>query len=368
MKKISFYRHMISFILKYTMTSEVKQTLPDEQWTQLLKLIDQAKCTPFIGPGVYSEWLPPFIATAKKWTDKYNFPLALPLQDFYNLAKEKYGYPLEDAHQLAMVAQFLAIENEDDMYPKDLLSSELGAIKAPDFGLEEFRNTTYSVLADLNLPLYITTNYDDFMEAALESRGRKPVREFCRWNEKLYNYAKAAGISSVFDKGKKNIDRDAIQEYKFRPATENYRPSVEQPLVYHLHGILDIPQSMVLTEKDYFDFAINLNKNDEKMSLPTIIRTNLATSSFLFVGYRLEDITFRVIVQGVMSVLGNIQRPKSMAVQLPPSFPMDKRQKVLGYMNSYIKSMFSLYAYWGDLKTFSNELRTRLDSYRSQKG
>jgi SIR2-like domain len=337
------------------MPSESEQTLPDEQWTLLLDSIEasqkgQIKCTPFIGPGVYSEWLPAFIVTAKKWIDEYEFPLALALEDFYNLAKEKYGYPLEDAHQLAMVAQFLAIEKGDDMYPQMLLSKELATIKPPDFGLEEFRNTPYSVLADLKLPLYITTNYDYFMEAALESRGRKPVSEFCRWNEKLYNYAKLTGISSVFDKGKKN-----------------YKPSVDQPLVYHLHGVLNIPQSMVLTEKDYFDFAINLNKNDEKMSLPSVIRIALAASFFLFVGYRLEDITFRVIVQGVMSVLGDIQRPKSMAVQLPPSFPMDKRLKVLIYLNSYIKNMFSLYAYWGDHKSFSAELRRRWDSYKSQK-
>ena len=331
------------------MSIQQQERLPDEQWDQILRLIDQGKCTPFIGPEAYAEWLPTTINTARKWTGKYGFPLAVILDDFYNLAKEKYGYPLEDSHILARVAQFLAIENADDMYPKNLLSNELSGMKPPQFNLEAYRDSTYSVLADLNLPLYLTTNYDHFMEAALESRGRKPVSEFCCWNEKLYNYTKAAGIPSVFDKGKK------------------YTPTVDQPLVYHLHGIIEIAQSMVLTEKDYLDFAINLNKNDEKLSLPSVVRRTLATSTFMFVGYRLEDVTFRVIFQGVMSLLGNIQRPKSMAVQLPPIVPEERREKVSAYLNAYINNMFSLYAYWGSLKSFSVELRNRLDQYRSTK-
>ena len=61
---------------------------------------------------------------------------------------------------------------------------------------------------------------------------------------------------------------------------------------------------MVLTERNYIDFVINLNKNDEKLTLPSTIRTALAAaSSLLFIGYSFEDLTFRVIFQGVISLL-----------------------------------------------------------------
>ena len=43
--------------------------------------------------------------------------------------------------------------------------------KVPDFSLPEYQNTVYAMLADLNLPIYVTTNYDHFMESALESKG-----------------------------------------------------------------------------------------------------------------------------------------------------------------------------------------------------
>ena len=46
---------------------------------------------------------------------------------------------------------------------------------------------------------------------------------------------------------------------------------------------------MVLTEKNYIDFVINLNKNDEKLTLLSTIGTALAASSLLFIGYSFED-------------------------------------------------------------------------------
>src|SRR3712207_1607392 len=120
-------------------------SLKSLQWTKLLDSINQNKCTPFIGAGASAQWLPLAREIACKWA-------------------EEYGYPLDDLYDLTKVAQFLAIKNEDELFPKDTLSSELGKIKPPNFSLEENRNTPYAVLADLNLPLYITTNYDYSME------------------------------------------------------------------------------------------------------------------------------------------------------------------------------------------------------------
>jgi Caspase domain/SIR2-like domain len=94
----------------------------------------------------------------------------------------------------------------------------------------------------LNLPIYITSNYDHFMEAALKSRGKRPISDFCRWNEDLAGYAKADNINSKI--------------YR-----HDYKPTPDNPLVYHLHGDIDYPHSIVLTERDYYDFVFNLNYN-----------------------------------------------------------------------------------------------------------
>ena len=116
---------------------------------------------------------------------------------------------------------------------------------------------------------------------------------------------------------------------------------------------------MVLTERDYIDFAINLNKNDEKITVPTPVRTALARSSLLFVGYRLEDITFRVIFQGVIRMLGDIRRPFSIAVQVPPLF----EEKAMAYLNQYTKNVFDANICLTSLKGFVSTLREKWDKY-----
>lgn len=308
-------------------------SLKDDQWNRLMHSIEKEQCAPFIGPEAYAPFIPPSVDRAKKWAEEHNYPLA-------------------DSNQLAKVAQFLALVNDTDdvLYPKYLLSQELQEVKAPDFALEKHRNTPYAVLADLNLPIYITTNYDNFMEAALKSKGKDPITEFCRWHDDVQDYATNAGIISIFEKEK------------------DYAPSSARPLVYHLHGVLDRPPTMVLTEKDYIDFVISLNKYDDKRSLPSVIRIALATTELLFVGFSLEDIAFRVIFQGVMSVIGDIPRPVGIAVQLPPDFPLDKQAKLetaQKYLNSYTKNLFKVSVYWGNIDKFVAELRQRWDVFRS---
>jgi len=299
-------------------------SLKDEDWTDLLYSIQEKKCTPFIGAGASAPWLPLGRDIAKKWA-------------------EEYDYPLQDSNQLSRVAQFLEIKFENAMFPRKILSTMLKRINPPDFALEQFRNTPYAVLADLNLPIYITTNYDQFMEAALRSKGKDPVSEFCRWN----NYAEVAGIPSVFNKSSK------------------YKPTEATPLVYHLHGDNNIAQSMVLTESDYIDFILNLNM--KKDVLPAVVLQRLATSSLLFIGYSLEDISFRIIFRGIMNLLGMRFQLSNVAVLLPPFYIKDdKTNHILEYLDKYTKNMFKIHVYWGDASEFSAELRKRLDEFRSQ--
>jgi hypothetical protein len=160
---------------------------------------------------------------------------------------QEYGYPLPDSDQLPRVAQFLAFEKENEQVSKNLLSNQLRKIKPPDFRLAQYTNTPPAVLAYLNLPIYITTNYDHFIEEALISRGKEPISDFCRWNGYLIEYANENEINS-----------------KIYEDFTNYKPTSAEPLVYHLHGDIDHPLSMVLTEKDYSDFVIFLNREDAR--------------------------------------------------------------------------------------------------------
>jgi hypothetical protein len=121
---------------------------------------------------------------------------------------------------------------------------------------------------------------------------------------------------------------------------------------------------MVLTERDYIDFVIHMNSQPERKLLPPIIRIALSSTTLLFVGYRLEDINFRVIFQYLLDSLGIRFRSRSIAVLLPPGFAVDKKMQAQQFMDKRAKSMFKTDVYWGDALEFSAELRKRLDDFR----
>src|SRR5439155_15148136 len=134
--------------------------LRDEDWNLLLGRIDSGKCTPFLGAGACAGTLPTGKEIAGTWT-------------------ERFGFPLEDVQDLARVAQFLGVHQDDAMFAKEQIASDFKGLGPPNFAAE---GEPHAVLADLPLPLYLTTNYDDFMMQALRWRRKEPRREICRWN------------------------------------------------------------------------------------------------------------------------------------------------------------------------------------------
>jgi tetratricopeptide (TPR) repeat protein len=152
-----------------------KTGLSDKDWADLLLSIQNKKCIPFIGPGIYvlqdrdgKTLISLFKDIVDKWKKEYKYPL----KDLYDLAKV---YTLEDSYQLAKLAQFLEIEMTDGRYPKNMVSGMLKEIKPSDFFSSETKSP-YDVLSNLDLPIYLTTNYDRFMEETLSRNPKKNQR------------------------------------------------------------------------------------------------------------------------------------------------------------------------------------------------
>jgi hypothetical protein len=291
--------------------------LKDDDWKELIDNICDGKCTPFIGAGASARVLP----TASKIAEEL---------------AEEYDYPLKDTYDLARVAQYVAI-SRDPMVPRKKIRDSFRQAGRPDFSEE---NEPHALLADLNLPIYLTTNYDDFMFKALErDRGKKPVRDFCRWN----NHPDVVKTKSVLD--------------------GTYEPTSMNPLVYHLHGYTDILQSMVLTETDYLDFLIRMSRDNHL--LPPRIQEALAGSSLLFLGYRLSDWNFKVIMRGITSSLGADLAYCSFSVQLKLKDHELRSDKVIEFAHDYLQTYLGkiqkikIRVYWGDLEYFCAELRRR---------
>ena len=189
------------------------QKLDDRDWRTLLRRIKDGKCTPFLGAGVSHPPLPLGSEIAEEWATKHQ-------------------YPLDDRWDLARVAQYVAIKLGDQLIPKEDIADVIRNVKAPDFSNGD---EPVSVLAQLPLPVYITTNYDDFMYSALKAKAKDPKRALCRWNTMLQ------GEESVFESG------------------SGYDPTPANPVVFHLHGHYETEESLVLTEDDYLNFLVNVS-------------------------------------------------------------------------------------------------------------
>ena len=151
--------------------------LEEKDWDLLLRRIKDGKCTPFLGAGASSEKIPLGSQIANEWAKKYD-------------------YPMEDSYDLIRVAQFVAV-TEDPMTPKEEICKKIKEqLKEVAPSYFEVPDELHGVLADLPLPVYITTNYDDLMVQALKSRGKTPIQEYCRWNKRI---TQSKPTSSDFD-------------------------------------------------------------------------------------------------------------------------------------------------------------------------
>lgn len=301
--------------------SATNHTMTNQDWDRLLMRIKAGKCTPFLGAGAAMGYLPTGSTIAETWAESFN-------------------YPLVDRENLVQVAQYLAVEN-DAMFPKEeLLNNWFTNLRSPDF---RQLNEPHGVLASLPLPIFITTNYDNFMYRALDEyrdkNGRKtktPVREVCRWNRLIEK--KLHRKPSVFD------------DFEFTATPE-------APVVFHLHGYDEMPESLVLTEDDYIDFLVRISQGDSGV-IPPRIQEAIADTSLLFVGYSLNDLNFRVLFRGIINSIERTTGRDSFTLQFPP--PPD--QASLRYIENYFDKM-SIKVVWGDASDFVAELLEKWEAY-----
>jgi hypothetical protein len=173
--------------------------------------------------------------------------------------------------------------------------------------------------------------------------------------------------SALKQKGKTPISDDSKWKELKERATSTESPTSSNPLVFHLLGYIRNPTSMVLTIKDYIDFSIYLSKMEDRETLPQSIRKNLPRSTLLFIGYRLEDVSFLILFQGFIKLMSSLE-PESFAVQvqLPPNIESEKKSTIQKYLNDFTGKYFQIRIYWGDSDTFLEQLSNGWAKVRAQ--
>jgi hypothetical protein len=200
------------------------------------------------------------------------------------------------------------------------IASELGY---PRFTGEQ--PNPLKLLAELPLPIYITTSHHDFMERALDDVDKKPRMYICSWFGDPHRL-------EWFGDQPEGVALEAA-------ADERY------PLVYHLYGLEKYPASLVISEDDYMDFLVKVSADKEAM--PMALRTAIAQASLVLLGYRLRGWDFRALFRGVIKQNRTALLGKSMnlAIQLNPKIPDpdETRPETNDYLKeaqSYLVSYF----------------------------
>jgi SIR2-like domain len=292
----------------------VAESLDAANWDTLLRRVSAGDAIPFIGAGVSPH--PKGTEIARDWATRDKYPLA-------------------DCEDLARVAQFLAV-NVDRTVPRERILDLFRRTPEPDYS-DPYEG--HRILADLPLPLYITTNYDPFMTEALTAAGRSPKRLISNWNGKSADF---------------NADQMETKSPKNWPS-----PTIDRPWVFHLHGADVVRDSMVITEDDYLDFLTQLQpepngRTNKYAMLPSYVVGALSSKSLLFAGYSLADWTFKVLFRGIRTSMPGSATKCHYALQLP------RRREEQTYLARYFEKDMDVKVYWGEKEEFFRELRDRL--------
>jgi hypothetical protein len=304
-----------------------------DKFPSILQSIRHESCTPILGAGLTEPLFGSLSEIARRWAEQFHYPM-MP----------------HERESLPQVAQYLTV-NQSPQFPFDELEEVLkksiqkkrGATASPIgdtleahirvLGAEQRISNpseAHKLLAELPLPVYITTNPDTLLEDALLEKSRKPVSMLCPWNEYI-------------EQTQADFDPD-------------YLPSFERPLVFHLFGRWDTPDSLVLTEDNYFDFLIGVTKN--KNLIPELVRRKLSDSGLLFLGFQTEEWNFRVLYRSIWAQEGRNRRKRytHIAAQIEPE---DDRILEPVRARLYLEQYFGgadINIYWGSPSEFLEEL------------
>jgi len=340
---------------------EKGQRVKFEGWPGLVSSIQAGKCTPILGPGLYEWLLGSQREIARRWADTFDYPLA----------------PYE-RESIVHVAQFLASTQGSDFVLSELrrtLKKEILRFHQSQLPAELLENhptldqlieaawasrreqassEPYSMLAKLPFPIYLTANPGTLLEAALKlAKKHTRIASAGAQNDNKVPQVVATPW---------NDTTESSFTGWVEGAGRNYAPNPDNPLVWHFLGHFGMDDSLVITEDNYFDFMIGINKN----LVPNYLTSALTNSSLLFLGFQIDDWNFRAILRYILSLPGVILSKKHIhvAVQINPEESDYLRPEgAYKYLGAYLSSEAKIDTYWGSTEDFIHELQYNYEKW-----
>jgi hypothetical protein len=335
--------------------TDLTSSVPFDKWPALALDIEGGQFVPILGPGLVESQFGSTRSMAKKWAERYEFPLAPRNRDDLAQVAQYLSYRQSRKYAFAELRKYLISQVrerfETDLKTaglrlgKDFLNCELyeGLLNEMmvEVGTAQRANNradVHRLLARLPLNVFVNANRDNLLRDALIEQGKKPQVQLCTWR--------------VFN--------DMPQQIGPVPA-KGYVPSVQEPLVFHVFGNLEHPESLVLTEDDYFDFLTAVTRAEflKKLGIPGSVSSAFAASGWLLLGFQPDDWDFRVLLRGILKQPGNRQGEQSVrvAVQINPSegaqIDPDRATK---YIDTFFQTHGKMTTFWGTPEAFMSQL------------
>jgi hypothetical protein len=310
-----------------------------EKWDSLVGSIQDKTCTPIVGPGLIEALLGSRRDMALRWAEKHGFPMAphdrdvLPRVAQYVLTHQSPAYlavAIREGLQDEIIRRYQSEMPDELLQAKTWSTSKLmQALKlVSECCWSKDPADPYRMLAQLRLPIYVTTGSLDLLKNELIEAGAEPVVRICPWNKWIPK-------------------EKAIYEET---------PTVDKPLVYHLFGHINVPNSIVYSEDRYFDYLIGVTLN--KSLIPSAVRAALNSTSLLFLGFQMDDLEFRVFFRFLLAQEGRemLKFYSHVAAQIEPEEDrIVDVKRARQYLEEYYDSE-NINIYWGNAKEFLQSL------------
>ena len=310
-----------------------------EKWKSICSSVRKGQFIPVVGPELGEDVFGGTRELANRLAAKHAFPLA--------------SYERTD---LAKVTQYIST-NQDRSYAGEVVQNQFlrqvserldsGKTGSVQRTLPEFLELAtqrcladpehpYRILADLSASIYLNASYEPMLFRSLKAAGKNPEAIFTSWR----------GI-----------------EVPKQPQPKGATPTPDKPWVYHVFGLFGKPDTMVLTEDDFFDYLIATSRLD--LLLPTLVG-RLMQSSLLFLGFRLDDWRFRVLFRMIVTRQGTetMKELSHVGVQVnPDEQSIADVERARKYMESYFqggKDAPGISIYWGSSADFLRQLHKHL--------
>jgi hypothetical protein len=282
-------------------------------------------------------------------------------------------YPMLDDHNLARVAQYYQVEQRDGQLAKAkylkfltnfllYLAGEeaeykdiVGQLRTRDVLFSDIVHSLdyprfppnvedpLRILANLPLSIYVTTSYHNFLERTLEAANKKPRTQVCFWTGR-------------------NVR--AKTEHLPDPM---YEPSAYEPVVYHLFGLEDYPQTLVLSEDDFLNFLFSVaeDTNTQNPVIPLRLREGLAESRLIMLGYNVRDWDYRILFRVIQKYRGLDFSPRGTLIQQKPRMESVSDDELNSYLAQYFdKKEFDIT--WESPEKFILDLWNEWNQYRKE--